>query len=420
MRFFSIVIFVVLFIVSSIFIFINSEKKDIKIGLLYSKSGTMSVEENSIAKMLHFGVEEINKNGGIKGRKLTVVEYDGKSDPKEFAKGAKELINKDIKYIFGCWTSASRKAVKPIIEKNDGILFYPLQYEGVEKSPNIIYLGATPNQQLNPTISYIKRNLGKRIYVVGSDYIYPRVSGIYLNQLSKKIELDVVGQSYHLLGSKDFSQTIKEIKKLKPDAIINTLNGSSNIAFFDQLKKNNIKSSNIPVFSMSLDESSIANITKEINGDSLDGHFATWNYFNSINTNDNKEFIAKLKSKYSEDFILTNASYNIYLGLKLFEKAIINSDSFTTKAFLTEIKRTSLNTLSGIHYIDKNNNHIHKNMKIGIIKGKKFNIVWESNMITHPKPYVNFQTKEFWDLKVEEFYKLWDNSWQAKRVNNNE
>lgn len=412
MRFAVIVIFVILFIVSSLLVFINNEKQDIKIGLLYSKTGTMSAEENSIAKMLHFGVEEINKAGGINGRKVAIVEYDGKSDSKEFAKGAQELVSKDIKYIFGCWTSASRKAVKPIIEKNDAVLFYPLQYEGVEQSPNIIYLGATPNQQLNPTITYIKRNLGDKIYIVGSDYIYPRISGIYLNELAKKIKLNIVGESYHILGSEDFSKAIEDIKKLKPDAIINTLNGSSNIEFFKQLYNNGLNSKHTPVFSMSLDESSLRNINQKTSENILDGHFATWNYFNSINTNQNKEFIDKLKKRYDENFTLTNPSYNIYLALQLFKKAMSTSNNYTSKDFITQIRRASLNGLSDIHYIDKVNNHVHKKMRIGKIQADKFEVVWESSALTHPDPYVNFQPKSFWDKKLDQFYKSWDNSWQ--------
>jgi urea transport system substrate-binding protein len=415
MRFLVVVLFVVVFILSTIFIFINNQAQDIKIGLLYSKTGTMSTEESGIAKMLHFGVEKINEKGGIKGRKLTIVEYDGKSDSKEFAKGAQELINQDIKYIFGCWTSASRKAVKPVVEKNDAILFYPVQYEGAEQSPNIIYLGATPNQQLNPTISYIKNNFGNKIYMIGSDYIYPRMSGVYLDELANKIDLEIIGESYHLLGAKNFKDVVSKIKIFQPDAIINTLNGDSNKAFFKELYQNKITPKELPVFSLSIDESSLVSMKQELPKEALDGHFATWNYFSSIATNENKTFLKTLQERFGKEFTLTNASYNIYLAVALFEKGFLTMTSDSTKDFITQVSRASLNGLSGVHYISKTNNHTHKQMRIGKILDDQFQIVWESNTITHPNPYVKFQEQSFWDMKLEQFYRLWNNSWQASQ-----
>jgi len=193
MKFLSVVIFVILFIIGVLYSLTTQQSNTIKIGLLYSKTGTMSNEEKILEQVLTYQVDKINQEGGLLNSKVEIIKYDGKSDEKEFYKGAQYLIEKGVKTIFGSWTSASRKAIKPLIEKEDALLFYPVQYEGIEESNNIIYLGSVPNQQIKPTIAYIKNNFGKKIYIVGSDYIYPRMNHIYLEELSKLVGMEILG-----------------------------------------------------------------------------------------------------------------------------------------------------------------------------------------------------------------------------------
>lgn len=413
MRLYSIILFVIVFISSTLFIFINKKEDTIKVGLLYSKTGSMSVEEKVIAQILYYKVQKINESGGLLNKKVQIVEYDGKSNAADFAKGAEFLINKGVKTIFGCWTSASRKAVKPIVEKNNAVLFYPVQYEGVEKSDNIVYLGATLNQQINPTLSYILKSHGKRVYIVGSDYIYPRMNGIYLDEMSKLIELDIVGKSYSPLGSLDFKELVNNIKKSKPDVIINTLNGNSNKAFFKELQNQNITATNIPVFSMSIDESTLNNISKTIDNKILDGHYITSSYFNSIKSLENNKLKESLKKIYGNDFVLTNSGYNTSVAVDIWKKSVLLTKSIDPINFLDFIKLSSINTISGIFYIDTNNN-TYKNMRIGKIIDNNIEIIWSSDVLVRPRPFPQFMPENFWLDSEKKLYKNWDNNWQAK------
>ncbi|MEA3289328.1 MAG: transporter substrate-binding protein [Campylobacterota bacterium] len=414
MRFWSIVIFVVLFIASILYLFISIQKDTIKVGLLYSKTGTMSTEEQIIEKMVKYQISKINNEGGLLNRKIEIIEYDGKSDPKEFAKGAEHLISSDVTAIFGCWTSASRKEVKPIIEKYNSLLFYPVQYEGAEESKNIIYMGSTPNQQINPIINYIKEHYGDKIYIVGSDYIYPRMAHLYIDELSKLIGLKIVGYDYPALENKDFKEIVTKIKSSNPDVVINTLNGKSNLDFFKELKIQGLTSSSIPVFSTSIDESSIKLINSKIKDKVLEGHYISNGYFNTIQNNDNKQLKAELEKQYGKDFVLTDAGFNAYMSVEFFKRAVINTKSTDTSKLKSYIKGDSIKFPSGIVYIDSNNNHIHKQMRIGKIAGDEIQIMWNSEVLTKPSPFPIFKSKDFWIEHTRKLYKSWGDNWQAQ------
>ncbi|MEA3354173.1 MAG: transporter substrate-binding protein [Campylobacterota bacterium] len=414
MRFWSIVVFVVLFISSTLYFFISIQKDTIKVGLLYSKTGTMSTEEQIIAKMVKYKIAKVNKEGGLLNRKLEILEFDGKSDPGVFAKGAEQLLSNGATAIFGCWTSASRKEVKPIIEKYNSLLFYPVQYEGVEESKNIIYMGSTPNQQINPIINYVKEHYGNKIYIVGSDYIYPRMTHIYIDEISKFTGLNVVGYNYSALGSANFHEVVKEIKTLKPDVVINTLNGKSNIEFFKEFNTQEISSNDIPVFSTSIDESSIKMINKKLKSKVLDGHYLSSGYFNTIQNNENKQLKDELAKQYGKEFVLTDAGFNSCMSVEFFARAVKNTNSTNSLKILTYIKGGSIKFPSGIIYIDSNNNHIHKQMRIGKIKGNDVQIIWNSEVLTKPSTFPIFKTKEFWTEELQKLYNSWGKKWQAE------
>ncbi len=415
MKFWITTLFIFLFITISVVVLGAQKRQTIKVGLLYSKTGTMSNEEKVIANMLHFAVDELNENGGVLNRKVEIIEYDGASDPKEFAKGASSLIAQGANTIFGCWTSASRKAVKPVVEAKNALLIYPVQYEGVEASKNILYLGATPNQQVNPTLSYIKQHYGNTLYLVGSDYIYPRMTDVYIKELSHYIGFNILGSTYLPLGSDDFNATVHEIQKSSPDAIINTLNGTSNIAFFKALHDANITAQTIPVFSLSLDQSSMESIASHIGLQPLLGNFATWGYFDTIASNENHQFIQKVSQKLGKKYRLTDAGYLTYLGFQFWKKGVEESQKTDTKALVVQIHQESLNSLFGIVYIDKTNNHLTKTVNIASFQPKGFQIVWSSITPTLPHPYPSVASKEFWDESEVRLFKSWNNHWEAPR-----
>jgi urea transport system substrate-binding protein len=405
MKLFSIIAFVVVFIITSLLIFIEMQKDTIKVGLLYSKSGTMATEERVIGAMVHYAIEQINQKGGVLSQKVEIIEYDGASNPNSFKQGAKFLIEQGVKSIFGCWTSASRKAIIPVIERANVLLFYPVQYEGFENSKNIIYLGLSANQQLNPMITFITAHYGKRIYFVGSDYIYPRMSFLYLQELSHLVGIEIVGSHFEPLGSRSFKSVAKDIADLKPDAIINTLNGDSNSAFFKSLHPHNT----LPIFSTSIDESSLSTMHLA----SLQGHYIVSSYFNALAQNDNTHFKAKIKKRFGKDFILTESAYNAYLGVEFWARAVKNAQSSTNIAKIQELLAgDSLKSITGINYIDRNNNHLHKVINIAKIKDTTTHIVWNSQIVVKPYPFPIFKTQTFWLEHQKRLYHKWDQNWQ--------
>jgi urea transport system substrate-binding protein len=396
MRLWIVVSFIALFLLFSLYLLIGKKDDTIKIGLLYSKSGTMATEERVIAQMVHFAVDEINKNGGIENKKIQIIEFDGASDPQTFAKGAEHLASLGVKSVFGCWTSASRVAVKPVVEKNDMILLYPVQFEGFEESKNIIYLGSSVNQQINPTLSYIKKHYGESVYIVGSDYIYPQTAAIYIKEQAKKIPMNIAGSSFEPLGSGDFSKAIEDIKKLKPKAIINLINGESNIAFFEQLYQANLFSKEFPVFSQSMDESTIKHLSSSIGVEKIAGHYLTNSYLMSIDTEQNREFLTKLKKSMGEDFLLTDAGIFAYIGVKLWENGYKHA-----KLYQIPIKKVistqSISSAVGPVYIDEETNYTYKNIHIGkISQESNTHTVWSSQKMIKPFPYPTIHTKEEW------------------------
>lgn len=412
MRFWSVVIFVISFVALCIFMFISNQQDTLKVGLIYSKSGTMRHDEKIIAQMVNFAVEEANSKGGMLGKKIELFEYDGASDAKEFKKGVEYFASKGIKTVFGCWTSASRKSVKPVIEKNDMLLFYPLQYEGVESSKNIVYLGLTPNQQINPTLQYIQRAYGNNIYIVGSNYIYPRVADIYIKEISKLTPLNVLGYDFKMLGEYDFRDTVADIRSKKPDAVINLINGSSNVDFFKEFDKQGLSAKDIPIFSMSIDENSVKAISKEL----IKGHYTTWTYFSSIESKENQDIKERLKNRFGKEFILTDSGYSIYTAFRLWEKVVKESGTDDVNTVLKKIKKQSLKTAAGIVYVDQKNNHLHKEIRIAKYTNDTFKPVWESKILVAPTPYKMFQTRAFWEQKVAQLYSEWGEEWQSKDV----
>lgn len=395
MRFLFILLFIGVFLSTSLYMLVHKKDDVIYVGLLYSKTGVMSVEEQVIAQMVRFGIEELNQQGGIHHKKIKVIEYDGASDPQSFAKGAEFLIGKGVQVIFGCWTSASRVAVKPIVEQHQVTLIYPVQFEGFETSKNIIYLGAVPNQQINPTLNYVKERYGDRIYVVGSDYIYPRVANIYIHELAKIISMNVVGSYFAPLEATDFSAAIADIQKLQPNAIINLINGASNLAFFEQLYAAQLGARDYPSFSMSIDESSIKQISKTIGIEKIKDHYFVNSYISSINSQENRLLLSRLTREFGDDFVLTDAGYFSYLGVHLWKNAYQRAKIHDI-SLQDAIGSQSIASALGVIYIDPDTNYAYKRMHIARISEQEHDIVWRSNKIIKPVAFSNFHSKESW------------------------
>ena len=282
----------------------------VKVGLLHSLTGSMAISEKSVRDAEVLAIKEINAAGGVNGKQIEYVEEDGASEPSTFATKAEKLIDSEgVSTIFGCWTSSSRKAVKPIVEEYGSLLWYPVQYEGMESSSNIVYTGAAPNQQIVPAIDYLLDQGYKKFFLLGSDYVFPRTANMIINAQLEAKGAKAVGEEYADMDQTDFAAIISKIEAAKPDVIINTLNGTGNVSFFKQMSEKNYTSKDYMTMSFSIAEEEVATIGADI----LKGHMVSWNYYQTTDTEKNKEFVKAYKDAYGAT--TSKAIYNIFRSI---------------------------------------------------------------------------------------------------------
>jgi urea transport system substrate-binding protein len=339
----------------------------IKVGILHSLSGTMSISEVSVKDATLLAIDEINAAGGVLGKKLEPVIEDGASDWPTFAEKATKLIEQDkVAVVFGCWTSASRKAVLPVFEKLNGLLFYPVQYEGLEQSPNIFYTGAEPTQQIVPAVDYLLAQGKKKIYLLGSDYVFPRTANkIIKAQLAAKGG-ELSGEEYVPLGGTEFSTIISKIQAAQPDAIFNTLNGDSNVAFFKQFKDAGFTADTLPVLSVSVAEEEV----RGIGADYLAGHLVSWNYYQTTKTPENDKFVAAYKAKYGPDRVTDDPIEAGYFGVYLWKLLAEKAGSTDVDKIKAAAKTDTIEFAApeGLVKVDGETQHTWKTVRIGKIR----------------------------------------------------
>lgn len=363
------------------------KSKVVKVGLLHSLTGTMSISETGVRDAELLAIKELNEAGGVLGCQIKAIEEDGKSNPRMFAEKARKLLEEDkVATIFGCWTSDSRKAVKPVLEEDYGLLWYPVQYEGFEASPNIMYMGAAPNQQVVPAIDYCVKNLGKRFYLLGSDYVFPRTANSIIKAQLKYLGGQCISEVYVPMHESDFNQIVKDIKKLKPDVIINTLNGSSNQSFFSQLKYSGIDADDIPVMSFSVSDSEI----KTIGIDKLKGHYVAWNYFESTATAKNTRFVNAYKKEFGTNTAVGDPEEAAYIAVNLWAAACTRAGTFDVEPVRIAAKELSCIAPEGIVTIEGSNQHLNKITRIGRINEKgQIDELYASPEAVRPDPYLS-------------------------------
>jgi len=366
---------------------------EVKVGILHSRSGTMAISENTVAEAELMAIDEINKAGGVlvdgKHLKIVPVEEDGASDWPTFAEKSKKLIDQDkVAVVFGGWTSASRKAMLPVFEAKDHFLFYPIQYEGQECSKNIFYSGAAPNQQAEPAVQWLLKNKGKDFFLVGSDYVYPRTANTIMKEQLKAEGGKVVGEDYLPLGNTEVAPIIAKIKQALPKGgvIVNTLNGDSNVAFFKQMKAAGITPANgYSIMSFSIAEEEIAAIGPEY----LEGTYAAWNYFQSLDTPASKKFTADFKAKYGEKRVTSDpaeAAYDmVYLWAKAAEKAKSVDDNKVREALVG----VSFDAPEGKVTVEPNH-HLSKLVLIGEVQKNGMFKILENKGIVKPVAWNQF------------------------------
>ena len=344
---------------------------EVKVGILHSRSGTMAISENTVAEAELMAIDEINAKGGITvdGKKLKIVpvEEDGASDWPTFAEKAKKLIDQDqVAVVFGGWTSASRKAMLPVFEAKDHFLFYPIQYEGQECSKNIFYSGAAPNQQAEPAVDWLLKNKGKDFFLVGSDYVYPRTANTIMKEQLKASGGKVVGEDYLPLGNTEVAPIIAKIKQALPKGgvIVNTLNGDSNVAFFKQMKAAGITPANgYSIMSFSIAEEEIAAIGPEY----LEGTFAAWNFFQSLDTPASKEFTKNFKAKYGDKRVTSDPAEAAYMMVYLWAAAAEKANSVDDNKVREALIGVSFDAPEGKVTVMPNH-HVEKRVLIGEVQ----------------------------------------------------
>lgn len=403
--------FVTTALMTSLYIFLYKARHTgiIRVGILHSQNGTMAISEKPVIDATLLAIDEINNNGGLFGQLIEPIIVDGRSDTATFAALAETLIAQNkVTVIFGCWTSDSRKAVKDVVEKHDSLLFYPVQYEGLETSPNIVYTGACSNQQLLPAAAWSFYNLGKTLYLVGSDYVFPRAAHTLIKNYVSLFGAKIVGEAYQPVVSVTFDSIVQDIAAAQPAVIINTLNGSSNIAFFKALKKSE-KTSKIPTMSLSIAEVEL----QALDAADLTNDYVACNYFQSIENKKNVHFIEQFKKKYGAHRVVSDAMEAAYFGVYLWAHAVTHAKTTRPSIIKQIIKGQGMQAPEGIVYIDYDNNHTWKTVRIGKIeKNKQISRIWSSEKAICPIPYPLFSDYN-WEGLLTRLYKNWNNKWSA-------
>ena len=375
---------------------LNLKAETIKVGVLHSLSGTMAISETTLKDTVLMLIERQNKAGGLLGKKIEAIVVDPASDWPLFAEKARELISKEqVDVIFGCWTSVSRKSVLPVIEELNGLLFYPVQYEGEESSKNVFYTGAAPNQQAIPAVDYLRDELGvDRWFLAGTDYVYPRTTNKILEAYLKEIGVDEsdIKVNYTPFGHNDWQGIVSEIKKFGSvgikTAVVSTINGDANVPFYKELANQAVSSEEIPVIAFSVGEEELSGIDTG----PLVGHLAAWNYFQSIENEKNTEFINTWRDFTGNPEGVTNDPMEATLiGFNMWVKAVQKVGTTDVQKVEQAMLGITFDNLTGGVAIMNKNHHLSKPVFIGEIQDNgQIEVVWETETLVPGDAWSDF------------------------------
>ena len=368
----------------------------IKVGVLHSLSGTMAISETTLKDTVLMMIEEQNKKGGLLGKQLEPVVVDPASNWPLFAEKTRELISQeDVDVIFGCWTSVSRKSVLPVIEELNGLLFYPVQYEGEESSKNVFYTGAAPNQQAIPAVDYLMNDLEvERWVLAGTDYVYPRTTNKILEAYlkAKGVAAEDIMINYTPFGHSDWQSIVSDVKKFgsagKKTAVVSTINGDANVPFYKELGNQGVSAEDIPVVAFSVGEEELSGLDTK----PLVGHLAAWNYFQSVESDENEAFISKWKSFIGDDKRVTNDPMEAtYIGFNMWVKAVEKAGTTDTDAVEQAMIGISTPNLTGGIATMNAAHHLSKPVLIGEIQEDgQFEVVWETEGLVDGDAWSDF------------------------------
>lgn len=360
--------------------------KEVIVGQLHSATGTMAISETGSIQAEQLAIDQINASGGILGRQIKVIQEDGASDWPTFAEKAKKLLVQDkVAAVFGCWTSASRKAVLPVFEKENGLLYYPTFYEGLEQSKNVFYTGQEATQQIIAGLDWLHKEKGaKTFFLIGSDYIWPRTSNkIARKHIENVLKGEVVEEQYYPLGHTQFGSLINKIKLKKPDAVYAIVVGGSNVSFYKQLKAAGITSENQTLLTISVTEDELLGI----GGENMVGFYAAMKYFQSLDNPNNKEFVAAFKAKYGPNSVIGDVTQAGYLGPWLWKAAVERAGSFDVDKVVAASAGIELKTAPEGYVKLHENHHLWSKLRVGqVLADGQFKVVYESDLI-QPDPF---------------------------------
>ena len=361
----------------------------VKVGILHSVTGTMAISEEGSVQAEILAIEQINAMGGVLGRQIEYIQEDGASDWPTFADRSNKLLRQDnVAAVFGCWTSASRKAVLPIFERNNGMLYYPTFYEGLEQSPNVIYTGQEATQQNPAGLDWVKEEKdAKTYYLIGSDYIWPRTSNkIARIHIEQHLGGEVVGEDYFPLGHTSFNSTINRIRLRKPDVIFASVVGGSNVAFYRQMKAAGLDmtSGDFTLLTISVTEDEILGI----GGENIEGAYASMKYFQSLDNPNNEAFVAAFRERWGADAVIGDVTQAAYLGPWLWKAAVEAAGSFDVDRVREASPGIELTTAPEGYVRIHPNHHLWSKTRIGLAQADgQFQVVYETEELMEPNPF---------------------------------
>ena len=387
----------------------QSEERVIRLGILHDRSGPMAISEKPMVEAEKLAIEEINAAGGLLGRRVEAVDADTESKPDVATREVERLlVQENVSAIVGCWTSACRKTVKPIVERHGALMIYPMAFEGLEISPNIIYVGAAPNQQVLPAVNWCFENLGKRFFVVGSDYVWPHSVNAIIGDQLKALGAELVGEAYIPFGGLDPADVVRQIRETKPDVILSTVVGDSNAPFYRALRAAGMDAKTAPVVSFSISDTEVQSLPIA----DLAGHYAAWPYFQSINRPENQTFIQHFRDRYGADRLISDVAQTAYASTYFWARAVERAHSFAPGEVNPALLGLSFNAPEGIITIDPSTRHAWRSFNMGQIRTDgSIKIVWSADYPIRPVPYPRSRSVIQWDAFLADLFRQWNNNW---------
>lgn len=381
----------------------------IRVGILHSRTGPMAISEQSMVDAELLAIEEINARGGLLGRQLEAVIADGASDWPTFAREAERLITQEkVDIIFGCWTSASRKTVLPVIERNAHLLVYPMAYEGLEQSSNVIYTGAAPNQQVIPALKWSIDNLGPRVFLVGSDYVWPHSINSIMSDVLPALGATLVGEQYVFFGSANVEKAVAAIMQAQPDVIISSVVGESNIAFYKALREAGLTPDKVPVVSFSIAEEELRTLSRT----DLAGQYLAWNYFQSMARPENTAFIEAFRRRFGADRVTSDVIETSYFSVHLWANAVAEAGDTDVNVVREAMLGQSFNAPEGIVSVDPSTRHTWRSFSMGKIREDgQIDVVWTAAKPIRPVPYPTSRSRRAWESYLADLKAGWGGAW---------